>query len=403
MKKILTINCTGNEGSTYKIIDAIEQGSNAYEYYHVFQFAGETDDRHYRVTPWRVTQFYYYWARIKGLKYGVGNIPTKKLLRYIESVKPDLVHVHCPNFYTINLYKLFDYLKKSDIPVLITNHAEFFYTGNCAHAMDCQGYLTGCKNCQRVFDEKHKYLQNKTAVEWEKMYEAFHNACNFTMTVVSPWAEERIKTSPVVDEKIPVYVVENGVDTDIFKKKNEPEGLDVKSQGRKMILNVTSGFNNTPLDPKGGRYFIELAKKMPEIDFVVAGPCFIEDKSALPDNLKILGNITDQNQLADLYNVADLTVLTSKRETFGLACAESMCCGTPVVGFLAGGTESIALEEYSQFVEFSDVDALQQAIVDWMNKKSDVTDELENAARARYSKDVMVKGYLDLYDKLLNQ
>ena len=39
-----------------------------------------------------------------------------------------------------------------------------------------------------------------------------------------------------------------------------------------------------------------------------------------------------------------LTVLTSKRETYGMACAESLACGTPVVAFLAGGTESIALE-----------------------------------------------------------
>jgi glycosyltransferase involved in cell wall biosynthesis len=34
--------------------------------------------------------------------------------------------------------------------------------------------------------------------------------------------------------------------------------------------------------------------------------------------------------------------------------AESLCCGTPVVGFKAGGPESIAIDDYCVFVQFLD-------------------------------------------------
>ncbi len=34
-----------------------------------------------------------------------------------------------------------------------------------------------------------------------------------------------------------------------------------------------------------------------------------------------------------------------------MVTAESLCCGTPVVGFTAGGPESIAIDAFSNFVE----------------------------------------------------
>ena len=46
----------------------------------------------------------------------------------------------------------------------------------------------------------------------------------------------------------------------------------------------------------------------------------------------LIGNFAQQ-----LYSAVDLTLITSQRETFSMPVAESLCCGTPVVGFDTGG------------------------------------------------------------------
>ncbi len=401
--KVLTLNCMVNEGSTSKIINDIANCTkDECEFFQCYQIGEKSSGNNYRVSSWNVTRFYFLLARIVGLKYGVGNYPTRKLLRYIDKINPDIVHIHCPNFYSINLYRLFSHLKKKQYKVVITNHAEFFYTGNCAYAKECEGYQTGCKKCNRVFDEKHKYLLNRTHAEWKKMKQAFWGADNFLMTVVSPWQKERIKTSPIT-ENMKVKVVENGVNTDIFKKK-EPDMKKYevyRESGRKIILNVTSNFSDNIEDTKGGYYLLEVARKMPENLFLVAGNTHMTKKENLPPNVILLGNVKNQEELADYYNLADLTIVTSKRETFGMSLAESMACGTGVVGFKAGGTESVAIQEYSEFVEFKEVDGLVHLIKKWQDKKPFIQDDLANKAALKYSTQRMAKEYLTIYKEML--
>jgi len=403
--KVLTVNCMIHEGSTSKIIDDIAAvAKEECEFYQCYQMGPESSGKNYRVASWNVTRFYYLLARIVGLKYGVGTIPTRKLLSYIDRTKPDIVHVHCPNFYNINLYKLFSWLKKKMYPVVITNHAEFFYTGNCAHAKDCDGYMYGCKKCDAVFDTKHKYLINRTHAEWKRMKKAFGDADNFLMTVVSPWQRERIRTSPIARD-MKIAVVENGVNTEIFKKK----GFDLDeyqvlgNSGKKIILNVTSNFSDSRKDAKGGYYLLEVAKKMPENLFLVAGNVNVTDNNNVPENVILLGNVTKQEKLADYYNLADLTIVTSKRETFGMSVAESMACGTPVVGFYAGGTESVALKEYSEFIEYADVDGLAELIRKWQDKKKYVSEQLACVAIERYSVQRMAEEYMLIYRKIMKK
>lgn len=400
--KILTINWTDSEGSIRKIISDLEgQTQDSCEYYHCYQVGKKGNDHNYLVAAWGITKFYYGLARICGLKYGVGTVPTLGLLCWIHKVNPDVVHVHCPNFYTINLYMLFNYLKQKKYPCIITNHAEFFYTGNCAHAFDCNAYLTGCKKCTKIFDYKHRFLLNRTHHEWKKMQDAFSDAKRFRMTAVSQWQKERIMMSPVIGE-IPVQLIENAVNTKVFKPKPvfRKDFNEINKCKKPIILNVTSNFSNNIDDIKGGYYILQLSKRMPEYLFVVAGNINLIKPVTLGDNLVLLGNVTDQSMLADYYNLADLVVLTSRKETFGMACAESLCCGTPVVGFKSGGTESIAIKEYSAFVDFGDVKELMQMIKIWIHKK-ETFDKIAADASKRYSVERMSEQYLQIYKEAI--
>ena len=130
------------------------------------------------------------------------------------------------------------------------------------------------------------------------------------------------------------------------------------------------------------------------VKLIVAG-----DYSAglqVPENVILLGRIQDQKELAKYYSMADVTVLTSKKETFSMVTAESLCCGTPVAGFLAGGPEQIALDQYSRFVQWGDLRQLSAAVETLLERKDSDVRIAECAARA-YSKNTMAEGYMALY------
>ena len=139
--------------------------------------------------------------------------------------------------------------------------------------------------------------------------------------------------------------------------------------------------------------------------FVVAGHVGNDiEEYELPNNILILGNIADQDQLAKLYSAATMTIVTSKRETFSMPVAESLCCGTPVIGFEAGGPESIALKEFSEFVPYGDENALKNAFEKWISVKSvDIEKQCAALAKDKYDSKIMTCKYEEVYQKMLRR
>jgi len=288
-----------------------------------------------------------------------------------------------------------------NICTVLTLHAEFMFTGNCGHAYDCEKWLTGCGNCPQLWKATKSIFLDRTSYTWQKMAEAFNGFNNLSVVSVSSWLSERAKKSPMLKDKENI-VIENGIDTeDVFHSTNVSKlrkKYNIKDE--KVILHVTANFSDKPDNAKGGHFIIKLAKRLinENIKFFVIGSY---NKSIdLPENIINVGRIEGRSELAGFYSMADLTVITSKRETFSLPCAESMACGTPVVGFKAGGPETIALKDFSEFVEYGDLEKLLKAILDWINKKRNMAVELETAAGNRYSNTVMVSKYLEFYNSI---
>jgi glycosyltransferase involved in cell wall biosynthesis len=195
----------------------------------------------------------------------------------------------------------------------------------------------------------------------------------------------------------------NGLDTEVFHHYSSNHlraELGIRND-EKVIFHATPNFTDNPKHIKGGRYVIELAKRMPHVRFVVAGPIYGEPPR-VPSNVLLLGSVTDSNKLAMLYSMADMTLLTSKKETFSMVCAESLSCGTPVVGFQAGAPEQISLPEYSSFVEYGNVDLLSTESTKMISQVFDHKD-IAKKAKEKYSKEVMAQNYINLYKSILTQ
>lgn len=400
--KLLTVNCHNHEGSTGKIIDDIEKYcADAFDFYRIYEYKAQADQEPNSLRLANRFQQYlcYHISRFTGYKYCVGFFHTAKAIRAIKKQKPEIVHLHCPNMGIMHMTMLMQYLKRSNIPTVITNHAEFYYTGNCPHAFDCKKYMTGCGNCDYVFDYYRNYRHDRTAYEWKLMKTAFANWTRVAVVSVSPWQMERSANSPIM-EGVDQHLILNGVDENVFYPRKDRALHFVREKGyQKVILHVTANFSEDPNDLKNGRAVIELAKRFPHYAFVVVGTNRVT--SELPQNVILYGWLSDQERLAMLYSDADLTLIVSKRETFGMSCAESLCCGTPVIGFRAGGPETISLHEYSEFVDYNDMDALEASLTKWAAWEGD-KHHISAKAGCVYKKALMGNAYKQLYDSLLH-
>lgn len=402
--KVLQVNCVYNKGSTGKITADLhhtlrEQGVESVVCYgrgervdepHVYKTCGEVYSKLNNL-----------WSRLTGVMYGGCFFSTNRLIGIIKREKPDVVHLQCINGYFVNIYRLITWLKKSGIKTVLTLHAEFMFTANCGHAFDCEGWKTGCGHCPRLKRETKSWFLDGTARSFRKMKRAFDGFDeNLIITSVSPWLMERAQQSPILAGK-KHCVVMNGLDTAVFYPR---EATDLKEQyglaDKKVLFHATAAFTDDPAHIKGGYYILKLAEKLKDepIQIVVAAGETAPDLN-VPSNVTLLGRVADQDRLAAWYSVADATVIASRRETFSMICAESLCCGTPVVGFKAGGPETISLPQYSCFAEYGDVEGLYRGVKQMTETDPDPV-AISAAAHAVYDKRRMAEATLTVYHKL---
>ena len=397
--KIVQINCVYADGSTGKLTKSLHdyllrEGHES----HVLYGRGRTHHEPgiHRVCSERYGQLNAVRSWITGLMYGGCFLSTRRIINFLKKTKPDVVHLQCINGYFVNIYRLITWLKENHVRTVLTLHAEFMFTGNCGHSYECDYWKTGCHDCPQLKHATKSLYFNRTHESWCKFRKAFEDFKELDVVSVSPWLMERAKQSPIL-AKANHRVILNGIDTSIFKPcKPHPIIEKLKSEDKKVILHVTPGFNLAPGHPKGGEYVVDLAYRLQNEKsawkIVVAGP--VTQDNFIPENILTIGRITNQEELASLYSGADVTLLTSKRETFSMVTAESLCCGTPVIGFKAGAPEMIAIPNFSTFVEHGDLSSL---ILPLKNHIALEKLRIATESIALYSSMNMCKNYMNVY------
>lgn len=402
--KVLQINCVYKSGSTGKLVYDIHQGLLQTGIESLVAYGrGLNQEKQfvYKISGEIEAKLHSAFSRLFGVEFAYSPVATEKIIRLIEKEKPDIVHLHCLNGHFVNVYKLLAFLKEKEIKTVLTLHAEIMHTAGCEHALDCNKWKSQCSSCEHIQGKVSHFFRDDAKYCFLKMQDAFKDFDrNLWVVGVSDWLTERAKQSAIFTKQPHFLTIENGVNTDIFHYLNRDECRKKHNipVDKKIVLHVTPSFSH-PI--KGGKYVLELAELMPDVQFVIVG-YDVADTHGLPQNVLTLHRTENQVELAEYYAMADALVLTSQRETFSMVCAESLCCGTPVAGFLAGGPESITLPEYSSFVENSNVDALQKLVQQILVKKCEA-EQIAMKACERYSVAHMQNAYINLYKRMLNQ
>lgn len=185
----------------------------------------------------------------------------------------------------------------------------------------------------------------------------------------------------------------NGFDDEIFKVKDVNKEELFKKFGLDIIPEKLVSFVGKFTDFKGIDLLIKAARivtdEIPKIAFAFAGdgqlmPDMKKLKAELKlDNVHFLGHQT-QIDVASLYNAADVSVVPSRIEPFGLVAIEALACGTPVVATRAGGLPDFVNEEVGQLVEMENHEALADAIIEEIRNN---TKQTKGKYAAKYALD----------------
>ena len=116
------------------------------------------------------------------------------------------------------------------------------------------------------------------------------------------------------------------------------------------------------------------------------------------DDIIYVGNSGPKERDKLLSKAYALLHPISFEEPFGLSVAESMLCGTPVIAFNKGSMPELILDKKTGFL----VNTIDEAVKAVNNIKSIDRKYCREFAISKFSRQKMIEGYLDVYEKVLN-
>jgi len=313
----------------------------------------------------------------------------------------DVVHFHWFNQGFLSL-KNIEQILKLNKPVVWTLHDMWAFTGGCHYSGDCENYKNECGNCIFLKNSNKKDLSNKIFKKKLKLYSKY----NISIVTCSKWLKEKAESSKLFNN-FKIINIPNPIDQTIFKKKDKNtirEKLNLPLN-KKLIL---FGSANIMDERKGFNYLnialITLAnenlKLVNEVELVVFGKSNKDFLDSIPFKCHDLGMINKPENIADIYNIADMFVLPSLEDNLPNTIMESLACGTPVVAFNTGGIpEMIEHKKNGYLSEYKSVVDLKEGVEYIINHKNPelLSNNAVNKVDTEYNEKVVAEKYSLVY------
>lgn len=289
------------------------------------------------------------------------------------------------------------------VPLIWTLHDMSPFTGGCSYSLDCDGYQNGCSICPHV---SSPLAQRETARSHARKRHHIGRLRNSVICVSpSEWLTRLARRSSILGE-VPCVTIPNGLDLKIFNPRlraGARRSLDLEGS-RPVILFASAQIQN-PLKS------IRLVEKVITAAGLTCANCRVVYVGELlggdlPDWWRWLGNLSTESAMARCFAAADLTIVPSVVDNYPNVVAESLACGTPVLGSRVGGIPELVDHEYNGFLfKAGDVGEASELMRLWANSKPSALNGMR--VRARESAEAAVdvhdtsRQYMDLYQAML--
>ncbi|WP_254178280.1 glycosyltransferase [Phocaeicola vulgatus] len=325
---------------------------------------------------------------------------TRTLVKRIEVLQPDVIHIHNIHGYFLNYKVLFDFLANCDIPVVWTIHDCWLYTGHCYYYsyVGCDRWKSGCHDCPQRREFPASWLFDRSRQNYRDKRAAFTSISpdRLTLVPVSEWIKGEMQQSFFSGYHF--QVIHNGIDTNVFRGYDTSEIRMRYGLGdRHVLLGVASIWSRE----KGLDDFIKLSTLLREDEVIVLVGIKPEDKKRLPFNVVAVSRTENVHQLAELYSAAEAFVNPTWQDNYPTVNLEALACGTPVVTYRTGGSVEAVTDDTGFIVEQGDVEGLLDAFrIIVQHGKAYYEKRCREYALAHFRKEECYKDYLRLYDKL---
>ncbi|HLP97564.1 MAG TPA: glycosyltransferase [Sideroxyarcus sp.] len=338
----------------------------------------------------------------KGLTWSFNSLPNFMFPQSMYEAA-SVVHVNWIGKGTLPLSSI----PKIKKPLVWTLHDSWAFTGGCHIPYECRRFENSCGNCPQlrspaVNDASHRH--------WLKKAEYLAKTSSHFIAP-SNWMAGQARASSLLGNA-PISVIPNGLDTNVFRRSDKSrvrEALELPQEKRLILFGAM--YADTDQN-KGLKFLLEALKILQgkdasfaeKYELVVFGLCNPASLKNLPIPVTMLGIISDDHKLAQIYSAADVTVVPSKMESFGQVALESLSCGTPVVAFATTGlTDIVKHLENGYLAEKFDTYDLANGIL-LMSEPNDFTRSLSLRARDwvldKFDIKVTAGQYLALFESL---
>jgi len=324
------------------------------------------------------------------------NFFNTNILKKINKINADIVHIHWIGNEMISISQL----KKINKPVVWTFLDMWAFCGAEHHSYDNR-YIDGYNKGNRPKDESGLDL-NKIIWKYKKKKFDF----DFTIIAVSKSFYQMIKQSNLHKHREVVHIPPN-LDFSIWKPRDKKLSKELFgfNDNKKILLFGSATMTNSR---KGFDLLINLFKhhKFKNHKLIIFGgkPKNLDD---LNIDHEYIGVLKDSYSLNMLYSAADVMLIPSRIEGFGLIGLEANSCGTPCVIFENTGPEDYTKHKKNGYVaKYLDINDYANGItwiLDNLERSQELSSRCVENVKNSYNDELLGKKYIQTYQDLLEK
>jgi L-malate glycosyltransferase len=230
------------------------------------------------------------------------------------------------------------------------------------------------------------------------------------VTAISNYLRDR--TQRVFDVKNPIEVIYNSVNCDVYSRNSEiaQEMRREYAPDNQKVLVHLSNFRPVKRITDVIEIFDRVHKQMPSRLLLIGdGPDrsvaeWLAVQKGIHDDVLFLGK---QDQIYEKLSIADIMLLPSELESFGLAALEAMACEVVPISTRAGGVPEVVDHGKTGYLaEVGDVETMARYAIELLSdekKLRQMGKQARAAAMERFCSTKIVKQYEDFYRRVLDR
>ena len=338
-------------------------------------------------------------------------------ITYQQPVRLDSFH---PNIFyhevTVPTYPLFDFppyesaLSSTMVDVILNNNLDLLHV-HYAIPHASSAYLAN-----KILEKKGKNIPfittlhgtDITLVGKDKMYEAVVTfSINESNAITAVSENLRQETLSSFDIEKEIHVIPNFVDIKRFSATNKDHFRKMLAPNGEKILAHVSNFRKVKRVEDVIHTFQKIKEIMPvKLLMIGDGP----ERQTMEQLCRELGSCDDirflgkQEKVEEILSIADLFLLPSAYESFGLSALEAMGCQVPVISSNAGGIPEINIHGVTGYLtDVGDVDAMAKYSIELLSNEDKLIEFKQNALNQalKFNINNIIPQYEKLYESLV--